>query len=199
MPEKNTKTVRLLIADDDASIREKICECVKDTVYEVIAQADNGMSAVESARTANADVAMLDIVMPMMDGMTASGIMMEEGTVHCTVMLTSFETDDYVEAAVNKGVESYITKPFTREQLLSVLDMSCAQSKERYLLKRECTNLKKKLDSKEIIAKAKVIVMEERSVDENDAYIYLRELSKRKNISVETVAEMIIAKEESRS
>lgn len=199
MTEKNTKKIRLLIADDDASIREKICECVKDTAYEVIAQADNGMNAVEIARNIGADMAILDIVMPMMDGMTASGMMMEEGTVHCTVMLTSFETDDYVEAAVKKGVESYITKPFTREQLLSVLDMSYAQSKERYLLKRECNNLRRKLDSKEIIAKAKVIIMEEKSVGENDAYVYLRELSKRKNISVETVAEMIIAKEESSS
>ena len=61
------------------------------------------------------------------------------------------------------------------------------------MLKKDCTNLKRKLDSKEITNKAKLIVMEKRGLDENDAYKYLREMSKRKGVSVETVAEMIIA------
>lgn len=193
MQEKNLKKISVLIADDDISVREAFLECVKDSRYEVTAQASDGMTAVELARRIKPDLAVLDIEMPMMDGLTASKIILEESCVHCTVMLTSFETEDYVEAAIKSGAEAYITKPFEKDQLLSVLDMSCIQSKEKHMLKKDCKALKRKIDSKDATNKAKLIVMEERGFDENKAYQYLREISKRKGISVEAVSELIIA------
>lgn len=193
MPNKTQKKISVIIADDDFTIRDAFRECVKDSRYEIAAEAGDGIAAVELAREIKPDMAVLDIEMPVADGITACGILMKENLVHCTVMLTSFETGDYINAAIESGAEGYITKPFERGQLLSVLDMCYAQSKERYMLKKDCTNLKRKLDSKEITNKAKLIVMEKRGLDENDAYKYLREMSKRKGVSVETVAEMIIA------
>ena len=156
------------------------------------------MSAVSIAREIKADMAVLDIAMPAMDGLSASKIMLDEGLVFCTVMLTSFETEDYVESAIKCGAEGYVTKPFLREQLLSVLDTSFAESREKYLLRKDCINLKKKIESKELANKAKLIIMENKNLDENGAYTYLREMSRRKGISVETVAELIIAEWENR-
>ena len=193
MPNKTQKKISVIIADDDFTIRDAFRECVKNSRYEIAAEAEDGMTAIETARKIKPDMAVLDIEMPVADGITACGILMKENLVHCTVMLTSFETGDYINAAIESGAEGYITKPFERGQLLSILDMCYAQSKERYMLKKDCTNLKRKLDSKEITNKAKLIVMEKRGLDENDAYKYLREMSKRKGVSVETVAEMIIA------
>lgn len=193
MPNKTQKKISVIIADDDFTIRDAFRECVKDSRYEIVAEAEDGMTVLEAARKIKPDMAVLDIEMPAADGITACGILTEENLVHCTVMLTSFETGDYINAAIESGAEGYITKPFERGRLLSVLDMCYAQSKERYMLKKDCTNLKRKLDSKEITNKAKLIVMEKRGLDENDAYKYLREMSKRKGVSVETVAEMIIA------
>ncbi len=193
MPDKIQKKVSVIIADDDFAIRNAFRESAKDSRYEVVAEAGDGITAVELARKIKPDMAVLDIEMPIADGITACGILTKENLVHCAVMLTSFETDDYISAAIEKGAEGYITKPFERAQLLSVLDMCYAQSKERYMLKKDCTNLKRKLDNKEMTSKAKLIVMESRRLDENDAYKYLREMSKRKGVSVETVAEMIIA------
>ena len=193
MPNKTQKKISVIIADDDFTIRDAFRECVKDSRYEIVAEAEDGMTVLEAARKIKPDMAVLDIEMPVADGIAACGILTEENLVHCTVMLTSFETGDYINAAIESGAEGYITKPFERGQLLSVLDMCYAQSKERYMLKKDCTNLKRKLDSKEITNKAKLIVMEKRGLDENDAYKYLREMSKRKGVSVETVAEMIIA------
>ncbi len=193
MPNKTQKKISVIIADDDFTIRDAFRECVKNSRYEIAAEAEDGMAVLEAARKIKPDMAVLDIEMPVAYGITACGILMKENLVHCTVMLTSFETGDYINAAIESGAEGYITKPFERGQLLSVLDMCYAQSKERYMLKKDCTNLKRKLDSKEITNKAKLIVMEKRGLDENDAYKYLREMSKRKGVSVETVAEMIIA------
>ena len=200
MAEKMQKKISVLIADDGFAIRNAFREAVADSRYEVVFEAGNGVSAIDAARKIKPDMAVLDIEMPLCDGITVCGLLTEENLVHCTVMLTSFETGNYINSAIEKGAEGYITKPFARDQLLSVLDMCYAQSKERYMLKKDCVNLKKKLDSKEVTNRAKLIVMENRSLDENDAYKYLREMSKRKGVSVETVAEMIIAEwENSRS
>ena len=200
MAEKMQKKISVLIADDDFAIRNAFREAVADSRYEVVFEAGNGVSAIDAARKIKPDMAVLDIEMPLCDGITVCGLLTEENLVHCTVMLTSFETGNYINSSIEKGAEGYITKPFARDQLLSVLDMCYAQSKERYMLKKDCVNLKKKLDSKEVTNRAKLIVMENRSLDENDAYKYLREMSKRKGVSVETVAEMIIAEwENSRS
>ena len=200
MSEKMQKKISVLIADDDFAIRNAFREAVADSRYEVVFEAGNGVSAIDAARKIKPDMAVLDIEMPLCDGITVCGLLTEENLVHCTVMLTSFETGNYINSAIKKGAEGYITKPFARDQLLSVLAMCYAQSKERYMLKKDCVNLKKKLASKEVTNRAKLIVMENRSLDENDAYKYLREMSKRKGVSVETVAEMIIAEwENSRS
>ena len=166
MPDKMQKKISVIIADDDFAIRNAFRECVKDSRYEIAAEAGDGIAAVELAREIKPDLAVLDIEMPAADGITACGILTDENLVRCAVMLTSFETGDYINAAIEKGAEGYVTKPFERGQLLSVLDI---------------TN------------KAKLIVMEKRGLDENDAYKYLREMSRRKGVSVETVAEMIIA------
>ncbi len=198
LADKANRKIRLLIADDDIAIRRTFRKCIEGSNYEVVAEASDGMTAVSMARETKADMAVLDIAMPAMDGLAASKIMLKEGLVYCTVMLTSFETEDYVESAIECGAEGYITKPFYREQLLSVLDTSFAESREKYLLKKDCTNLKKKIESKELANKAKLIIMENKNLDENGAYTYLREMSKRKGISVEAVAELITAEWENR-
>lgn len=193
LAEKVIKKIRLIIADDDIAVRRTIKKCMENSGYEVVAEASDGMSAVSMAREIKADMAVLDIAMPAMDGLAASKVMLAEGLVYCTVMLTSFETEDYVESAIKCGAEGYVTKPFTREQLLSVLDNSFSESREKYLLQKDCTSLKKKIESKDLANKAKLIIMENKGINESDAYTYLREMSKRKGISVETVAELIIA------
>lgn len=198
MADNTNKKIKLIIADDDISIRRMFRKFIDGSVYEIAAEASDGMSAVKAARETKADMAVLDIAMPVMDGLAASKIMLEEGLVYCTVMLTSFETKDYVESAIECGAEGYVTKPFYREQLLSVLDTSFEESKEKYLLKKDCANLKRKIESKDLSNKAKLIIMESKKLDENEAYTYLREMSRRKGISVETVAELIIAEWENR-
>ena len=197
MAEKGERKIRILIADDDYSVRKAFREGIRDSHYEIADEVSDGMSAVESARKIHPDMAVLDIEMPVMDGITASRILLEENSVYCTVMLTSFEEENYVRSAIENGAEGYITKPFSREQLLSVLDMSLSQSRERYLLKKDCVNLKRKIDSKDITNRAKLVIMEQKGLDENEAYKYLRELSRRKNISVETVSELVLAEWES--
>lgn len=192
MAEKNKRKIRIMIADDDFAVRKAFLECVVNSHYEVVGEAADGLSAVETARAVHPDMAVLDIEMPNMDGLSVSKILLDENVVYCTVMLTSFETDDYVKTAIENGAEGYITKPFSREQLLSVLDMSFAQSRERHVLQKDCANLRRKIDSKEVANRAKLIVMEQKGLDENEAYKYLRELSRRKNISMENVAELIL-------
>lgn len=105
MPNKTQKKISVIIADDDFTIRDAFRECVKDSRYEIVAEAEDGMTVLEAARKIKPDMAVLDIEMPVADGIAACGILMKENLVHCTVMLTSFETGDYINAAIESGAE----------------------------------------------------------------------------------------------
>ena len=192
------RKIRVLIADDDYVVRDTFRKYVADSAYEVVGEASDGANAVELAKELHPDMAVLDIEMPLLDGLAVSKILLDEKIVFCTVMLTSFETEDYVRLAIENGTEGYITKPLSREKLLSVLDMCFAQSKEKYLLQKDCMSLRKKVESRGVANRAKLIVMEKKGLDENEAYKYLREMSRRKNLSVETVSELILKEWENR-
>ena len=102
MAEKMQKKISVLIADDDFAIRNAFREAVADSRYEVVFEAGNGVSAIEAARKIKPDMAVLDIEMPLCDGITVCGLLTEENLVHCTVMLTSFETGNYINSAIEK-------------------------------------------------------------------------------------------------
>lgn len=195
MAAESEKKVKIIIADDDFSVRNAVRSALLNSRYEVIGEASDGMNAVELAEKMKPDMALLDIEMPMMDGITASKLLLDKKLCYCTVMLTSFDQMEYVEDSLKGGAEGYLTKPFSTQQLLATLDMCLRQSKERHLAEKEYRNLEKKISGKDIVNTAKLILMEEKQLSENEAYTYLRELSKRKNISMESLAEMMIQKD----
>lgn len=191
--EKNA--VNVIVADDDFSIRESIVKALSGSRYHVLGEASDGMNAVDLARKLRPDMALLDIEMPMMDGLSASRIIKDEGLARCTMAITSFDDVSYIDRALECGIEGYVTKPFNAQQLIASLDSCYEQSRERYMAEKERDNLKKKLSEKESTDRAKLILMESKGFTEEEAYKYLRELSKRKNLSMEKIAEFIIETE----
>lgn len=187
--------INVIVADDDFSIRESIVKALSGTRYHVEGEASDGMNAVDLCRKLKPDMALLDIEMPLMDGLSASKMIKDEGAAKCTVAITSFDDVSYVEKALDSGIEGYVTKPFNVQQLIASLDSCYEQSKERYLAEKEYEGLKRKLSEKESTDRAKLVLMETKGFTEDEAYTYLRELSRRKNLSMEKIAEFILETE----
>lgn len=154
------------------------------------------MAAVALCRKLRPDLVLLDVKMPLLNGIDAARLIREERSARCIVMLTSFDDQSCVEQALAAGAAGYLTKPLRAEDILPTLELCLSHTKEYYLLEKNCGSLKRRLASREIVDLAKLTVMEERGLTEEEAYVLIRELSRRKNLSMEQVARSILEKGE---
>lgn len=186
----------VLLVDDDRPIRDELRRFFEGTAFRVIGEAVDGMEAVAQCKRLHPDLVLLDVKMPLMDGICAARIMREERSTRCIVMLTSFDDQKCVEQALDAGAAGYLTKPLRPVDILPTLELCLSKTREYYLLEKSCGNLKRRLISREMIDRAKLMVMEERGLSEEDAYVLIRELSRRKNLSMEQVARAILERGE---
>lgn len=187
MPDRIHENTVLLV-DDDQPIREELRRFFSGTSYRVVGEAPDGMEAVALCRQLQPDVVLLDVKIPLVNGIDAAQLIREERSARCIVMLTSFDDQACVEQALAAGAAGYLTKPLQAEDILPTLELCLSHTKEYYLLEKRCGNLRRRLASREIVDRAKLTIMEERGLSEEDAYVLIRELSRRKNLSMEQMA-----------
>lgn len=185
----------VLLVDDDRYIRKELQELFAGTSYRVVGEAADGIAAVGECKRLRPDLVLLDIKMPLLDGIAATGIIQEDQSAHCIVMLTSFDDRECVEQALAAGAAGYLTKPLVAGDVFPTLELCLSYAKEYYTLEKSCGNLKRRLASREIVDRGKLVLMEERGLSEEGAYQLIRELSRRKNLSMEQVAHSILGRE----
>lgn len=189
-----TRKTTLFLADDDQTVRRRLrAFFTKSSAYSVVGEACDGAEAVEGCRRLRPEVALLDIQMPLLDGIGATRLLLAEGLVKCVVMLTAFSDRMYIQDALDAGAFGYLTKPFEPDKLLPTLELCIYQSKEYHLLKKERRNLNRRLDERNTVDRAKLLLMERKRMDEEESYQYIRELSRRKGISMAKISGYLIA------
>ena len=129
---------RILVAEDEALIRLDLVEMLSDAGYEVIAQAANGVEAIELAQSHKPDLAILDVKMPELDGISAAEKIIEIAPV---LMLTAFSQKELVERARDAGVMAYVVKPFTIGDLVPAIEIAISRHTQMKTLKDEVSDL----------------------------------------------------------
>lgn len=110
--------MKILLAEDENDLRDVLTEYLQEFEHDVYAF-ENGLLALEESRRNAFDVIVLDIMMPVMDGLTVLAQMREEGNVTPVLMLTAkSEVDDKI-AGLNAGADDYLAKPFVMKELLA--------------------------------------------------------------------------------
>lgn len=141
-------TVRVFLADDQALVRggfRMLIEAEDDLV--VVGEAADGAAAVEALATTTADVVLMDIRMPIMDGVEATKRLIHNGNCVRILVLTTFDLDEYVFAALKAGASGFLLKDARPEELLSAIrsvaagDAVVAPSATRRLLEQVVPNL----------------------------------------------------------
>ncbi len=185
-----TKTV--IIADDEAITRLDIKERLEIFGYEVVGEAADGFDAIELCRKKKPDVVILDVKMPMMDGLSAARMIKKESLSNCIIMLTAYSDHDFVEKAGESGAMGYLVKPITDNSLMPTIQVALKRSQEICQLQQENREKDRQLRNRMLIDRAKGLIMSEKKVSEEEAYQYIRKISMDKRKSMAVVAEMII-------
>ena len=183
--------MKVLIADDDPIIRLDLKQMLENLQYEVVAEAGDGREAVDLARTSHPDICILDVKMPVMDGIEAVSIITEE-EIAPTILLTAYSDKELVDRAKEAGVFAYLVKPFKPSDLPPAIEVARSRFEQNKLLGKEVSNLNEKLEARKLIDRAKGILMDEQKVGESEAYrrIQLQSMNLRK--TMREVAEAII-------
>jgi two-component system, response regulator PdtaR len=169
--------MRVLIADDDPIIRLDLKQMLETLGYQVAAEADNGRQAVESAREANPDVCILDVKMPVQDGIDAATEIAEAG-IAPAILLTAYF--------------AYLVKPFKPSDLPPAIEVARSRFEQNRDLSKELESVTERLEARKAIDRAKGIVMEQFGVNEAEAYRRIQQQSMNARKSMREVAEAII-------
>lgn len=185
------KKMSILVADDEALIRMDLREMLEDTGHDVVAEAANGEQAVELARKFLPEFVIMDVKMPVMDGLAAAKIINDEG-IAPVLLLTAYSQQDIVDKAKEAGVVAYLVKPVREEQLFPAMEIAASRFAEMQQLSAELDNLKESLATRKLLDRAKGILMTAHGLTEQEAYRKMQQFSMAKRISLKDLAESII-------
>jgi response regulator NasT len=183
------KKVRILVAEDETIIRLDLVEMLTEAGYEVVAQAENGAVAVELAKLHNPDLAILDVKMPEMDGITAAEQIILIAPV---LMLTAFSQRDLVERARDAGVMAYVVKPFSINDLVPAIEIAISRHKQMKSLESEVADIYERLETRKVIDRAKGILMKAMNLSEPESFSWIQKTAMDRRISMKEVAMAII-------
>jgi response regulator NasT len=181
--------IRILVAEDETIIRLDLVEMLTEAGYEVIAQAENGAVAIELAKLHKPDLAILDVKMPEVDGITAA---QEIISVAPVLMLTAFSQRELVDRARDAGVMAYVVKPFSINDLIPAIEIAISRHRQMKSLEAEVADIYERLETRKLIDRAKGILMKALNLTEPQAFSWIQKTAMDRRISMNEVAQAVI-------
>ena len=183
--------VRVVIAEDEAIIRLDLQETLEEEGYEVVGSTGRGDEAVTLVRELMPDLAILDIKMPGMDGITAAKEI-AAGRWAAVLILTAFSQRDLVEQARDAGAIGYLVKPFQKSDLVPAIEVAIGRFAELRALEQEVHSLEEQLATRRIVERAKGMLMDRYALPESEAFSFIQQTAMRQRAKMRKVAEQIL-------
>ena len=189
---KEKSAIRILVAEDEALIRMDLVEMLQEAGYQVVAQATNGEEAIALATEHNPDLAILDVKMPVLDGISAAEKIISIAPV---LMLTAFSQRELVERARDAGVMAYVVKPFTIGDLIPAIEIAISRHTQMRSLADEVADLHERLETRKVIDRAKGILMKALNLSEPEAFSWIQRAAMDRRLTMKEVAQAVISPE----
>ena len=181
----------VVIAEDETLIRMDLAEMLTDEGYDVVGQAGDGARAIELAEELRPDLVILDVKMPVLDGIAAAEAIAGQ-RIAPVVILTAFSQRDLVERARDAGAMAYLVKPFTQSDLVPAIEMAVSRFAELSLLEAEVADLSERLETRKAVDRAKGILQEQLQLSEPDAFRWIQKTAMDLRLSMRQVAEGVV-------
>ena len=183
---------RVVVAEDEAIIRMDLRELLVEEGYEVVAECGRGDEAVELVREHRPDVALLDIKMPGMDGISAARAIAGE-RLAAVVLVSAFSQRELIEEASDAGVHGYVVKPFERHDLAPAIEVALARFRSEQQLVEAAEGAEEQLASRKVVDRAKGVLMDRHGLPEHAAFEFVQKTAMRERRTMKSVAEEVIA------
>jgi len=188
---------RVLIAEDEALIRLDLKEMLIEEGFDVVAEVADGASAVRLTRELRPDLVILDVKMPVMDGIAAAEQIANE-RLAAILMLTAFSQRELVEKARRAGAMAYLVKPFQKHDLLPAVEIAADRFRELSGLEREVDDLQGRLDARKVVDQAKGWLQDNEELSESEAFRFIQKQAMEQRLTMRQIAEQVLERAEGR-
>jgi two-component system, response regulator PdtaR len=182
---------RVVIAEDEALIRMDLAEMLAEEGYDVVGQAGDGARAVELAEQERPDLVILDVQMPVLDGIAAAE-RIARARLAPVVILTAFSQRELVDRAREAGAMAYLVKPFSRSDLVPAIEIAVSRFSELGALEREIADLGEQIAARKAVDRAKGILQRELGITEPEAFRWIQKTAMDLRRSMREVAEGVV-------
>lgn len=187
---------RILIADDDPIITLDIRKILEEADYEVVAEATDGFEAIELCQKYRSDLVIMDIKMPLLDGLTATKKILDDALAYGVILLSAYDDESYVQKAKLYGASAYLVKPLDAKSLIPMVEVCIEKGRQLQQLSNEMIKLSKKIDDRIVIEKAKGLLMVRDQLSEPEAFKRIRTISMQKRVPMVEIAKLLVLHDE---
>lgn len=182
---------RVVVAEDDALIRMDLCEMLRDEGYDVVGEAPNGQIAVDLTEAVQPDLVIMDIKMPVRDGIDAASEIARKRLAP-VVMLTAFSQREVVERARDAGAMAYLVKPFNQSDLVPAIEVALSRFRELRALEDEISGMNERFEARKLIERAKGLLMDQRALTEPEAFRWIQTNAMDQRVTMKAVAQIVV-------
>ena len=182
---------RVVVAEDEALIRMDVVETLVDAGFDVVGEAGDGETAVQLATELRPDVVVMDVKMPVLDGISAAERIGRD-RIAPVVLLTAFSQTELVERARDAGAMAYVVKPFTQADLLPAIEIALHRHSEIVALESEVADLADRFETRKRVDRAKGLLMTRMGLTEPEAFRWIQKTSMDRRLTMREVADAVI-------
>ncbi|MFZ5869421.1 MAG: ANTAR domain-containing response regulator [Actinomycetota bacterium] len=182
---------RVVVAEDEAIIRLDVVEILRDAGFDVVGEAGDGEAAVRLAEELRPDLAVLDVKMPVLDGISAAERIGRSGLA-AVVLLTAFSQKELVDRARDAGAMAYVVKPFSADDLVPAVEIALSRHAQIRALEREIGDLSERFETRKRVDRAKGLLMERMGLTEPDAFRWIQKTSMDRRLTMREVADAVV-------
>ncbi|MFV0425657.1 MAG: ANTAR domain-containing response regulator [Beutenbergiaceae bacterium] len=190
-PERTGDARTVVVAEDEPLIRMDVVETLNEAGFEVVGEAGDGEAAVKLATELEPDIVVMDVKMPVLDGISAAE-KITKARIAPVVLLTAFSQTELVERARDAGAMAYVVKPFTQADLLPAMEIALHRHREIAALESEVADLTDRFETRKRVDRAKGLLMSRMGLSEPEAFRWIQKTSMDRRLTMREVADAVI-------